>query len=116
MSRICWSQRRRSSCAISAETSSDQRSAVLKLTTRTGSWYCPVSRSADDRFQVGLFGIGLPPDAALAPQIVHRPGRCSDRSPFGTIDGVHWPYALLELHPQNRDLSGRSPIRSMFGN
>ena len=44
-SRICRSQRRRSSPATSSETSSDQRSAVLKATTRIGLLYRPVSSS-----------------------------------------------------------------------
>jgi hypothetical protein len=44
-SRVCRLQRRRNSCATSSETSSDQRSAVLKATTRIGLLYWPVSRS-----------------------------------------------------------------------
>jgi hypothetical protein len=68
-SRRTISQRCRNSSAISAETSRDQPSAVLKLTTRTGFLYWPLSRSKDG-LVIRHFRIGLAPDSADLAEII----------------------------------------------
>jgi hypothetical protein len=58
------------SSATSLDTSRDQPSAVLKATIRTGSEYCPSSRSVIRVFQIGALLIGLAPSPARATEVV----------------------------------------------
>src|SRR3954467_8518988 len=96
-SRNWRSQRRRTSWATSAETSLDQPSAVLKLTTRTGLLYWPVSRS----WMTVSRSAVLAPDPAMLTEIVHhqvdvliRARRHDRRCPIGL---THY------RTPRNRD-------------
>ena len=62
-------QRRRSARATSSGTSSDQRSSVLKATTRIG----PVlpGKNVSNGFEVGSFGIRLWPYPTEPAEVIH---------------------------------------------
>ena len=97
MSRRCRSQRRRSSCATSAETSSDQPSAMLKPTTdRVAILAC--QKVLDYGLKVSRLAVRLAPSASDLSEIVGYQIDGLLASSSGTIDGIQLGLRIRQLH------------------